>query len=137
MNFDRLLPWIVAGIVGLACMATGALYLTEAMRRPPVRFEAVTIYQSDAAQVVVAAEITRDDQGCTNGMQADLRHKDTVTRLPSPQRTENSVGQAFYRVTLPNVLPGSYQIQIRELSFCPDVRVSEAPWLTFEVPAHG
>lgn len=124
----------VAGLMGLA------IYLTsQALKPPPVRFEAIKIMNSPVkppSKLFVVAETKRRlEESCTNGVQIDTRNDaGSILRLPVPAR-EVSGDVSRYSIVIPEeTAPGMYDLKIRETSYCGgSPQIVESPWLAFEV----
>lgn len=119
---------LIFSALGLIVMA--AVIVVRATHPPLLTWDALSVVDASASSVTVAAKTDRTASArCTNGVQADLRSGASVTRLPAPQRTTIN-GASVYKVELPDVRPGSYEIQLREVFNCPGMgpKGYSAPW---------
>lgn len=120
----------------LAFMLLAGVLLWQSTRPPPMEFASVSVTEVTAKSAIVLARVDRKAHDCSNGLQSDLRHGGIVTRLPPPVRSEKD-GATEYALSLPDLMPGPYEVQVREVFFCPSVRTAETPWLALVVPGKG
>lgn len=116
----------------LAFMLLAGVLLWQGSRPPPIAFDAVSVTDVTSTSAIVRARVDRKPHKCSNGLQSDLRHAGIVTRLPPPVRSEKD-GSTEYALTLPDLVAGPYEVQVRELFFCPSLRTAETPWLALVV----
>jgi hypothetical protein len=117
----------------LAFSALVGVMAWKELRPAPITFESVAVHGVTPTEAKVTASVRRTPNDCTTGLQADMRQGGVVTRLPPPVRLEAN-GATEYALALPDLSPGAYEVQVRELFFCPGLRVAQTPWLALTVP---
>lgn len=130
---------IMLGLSAAGLFVLAVVMTADRMKPPPMIFEAVSIVNSPIAKgellYVVAETRRRDLDGCTNGVQVDVRDLGgAITRLPVPSREIDGNVSRYDLVVPATVAPGSYGVRIRETWYCGErPRVVETPWLSMTV----
>lgn len=124
--------------LGLSLAGLAAVVVSDAMRPPSLVWTAVIVANSpvsDGRLVVDAETKRRPTEGCTNGVQADIRRGDAITRLAAPERSLKADGEARYEVSLPDdIAVGAYSVRLRETFNCGGKPEQvESAWVAFEV----
>lgn len=136
----HILPTLGVGTAALAVVVTAVALAVAATRPPSLVWESIDVLPDPVrdGQVVIAAVARRaQNEGCTNGIQAEMRTPGaSVVRLDPPVREAAADGTSIYTVDLPKATaPGSYQVRLRETFNCGGrPEAVESPWLTFGVP---
>lgn len=130
-------PNIAEAMLGLSLagiIALGAFFAARASAPPRLVYESVAVKNITPVSAEVLSETRRrSTEGCTNGIQADLRANGVIARLPVPLRAQTP-GMSSYALVLPNLTAGEYEVKVRESFICRGtVRTVETPWLTFRV----
>ena len=125
--------WATAGLalVGVAVVVGVLGY--ERLSGPPLRLSAVYVGEGRAGEsfAIRAEAIRGESDGCTNGVQVELRSSvsNSIIRLPIPAR-EIDGDVTEYLVELPKeTQPGNYGVKVRESFNCGgSPKVEETPW---------
>ena len=126
---EVLLSLAVAGMIIL-----GVFLIMERLKPAAVEFSSFLVI--DYPPVLIAEAHRRNVDGCSNGIQADIRdNSGSITRLPVPART---IAGSFsrYPLVIPDGVPaGAYQVHIREIVACPGetLQTIDTPWLPLEI----
>lgn len=126
---ETLLGLAVAGLFVLA-----VVLIAERLKPPPVVFSAYVV--TDSPPMMIAEAKRRNIDGCSNGIQAEIRdHSGSVTRLPVPARTISGAFSRYPLVIPADVPRGSYQVHIRETVLCSGeaLETIDTPWLPLKV----
>ena len=129
---EVMLLFAFIGVLGL-----GGLILFRTLSQP-VSFESIEVKNSPRAGdlLIVEATVKREPiDGCTNGVQIDVRDQNGVeARYPIPTRQVAGVFTR-YAIVVPEVANvGDHQLRVRETVYCgwwP--KTAETPWITFTV----
>lgn len=124
--------WATAGLalVGVAVVVGVLGY--ERLSGPPLKLSAVYVGEARPGEsfAIRAEAIRGDSEGCTNGVQVELRSvSNSIIRLPVPAR-EIDGDVTEYLVELPKeTQPGNYGVKVRESFNCGgSPKVEETPW---------
>lgn len=130
LDIGWLLLWLsVAGLVALAIFL-----LARAFEPPRVEWKSLRVDTVYGSTLTIDAEtIRRSTDGCSTGVQADLRSGGSITRLSAPVRTLSG-DHSRYDLVLPVLPEGLHQVQLREIANCGgEPEVNETPWISFWV----
>lgn len=137
MKFPAILSAMIIA-VAMGLVALGFVAFRSILAPPPITFDSVAVEDVTpySARVVAVVERAPLPDGCTNGIQADVRKfTEPPTRLPVPLRTQDRSGRSVYALVLPQ-LYGRYEVQVRETFLCSDrLRVIKTPWVRMDIPA--
>lgn len=125
---------LFSGIAFVGVLMVLIALLWRSLQPPPLTYDSLSIRNVTTESAEVVARTTRRaSNGCTNGIQADLRSEGIVTRLPVPLRAQTR-GITSYALVLPSLRAGVYEIKLRESFICQDsLDTIETPWMALEV----
>lgn len=125
---------IIAALPFIGVVILIGFLVWRATQPPRLTYESLSVRNvTPVSAEVVATTVRRPIEGCTNGIQADLKAKGVVARLPVPLRAQTP-GRTSYALVLPSLRSGPYEVKVRESFICPGkVQTVESPWIAFEV----
>lgn len=130
--------WLGLMLIALAAVAM-AVWVVLALRvlePKPLTWDTISPPIVTPTNLTISAETVRHDEGCTNGPQIDIRHRDELTRLPVPTRIIKGRLSTYQTVLVQPLDPGFYSIRLREIVTCGGDRHDiPSPWIAFSVPA--
>lgn len=125
---------IIAALPFIGVVILIGFLVWRATQPPRLVYESLSVqHVTPASAEVVAVTKRRPSEGCTNGIQADLRSNGVLARLPVPLRTQ-AANVSRYALVLPNLRSGQYEVKVRETFNCGNgARPVETPWLRMTV----
>ena len=133
LKFDPLIAIAGAALLGVVILA--GLFVGRALEPARLEWQSVAIQNvTSVSAEFVANTRRRPIEGCTNGIQADLRTPDgVIARLPVPLRAQTP-DMSSYALVLPDLQAGRYETKVRESFICKNTfETIESPWVAFEV----
>lgn len=124
--------WATAGLALAGVAVVVGVLGYERLSGPPLTLSAVYVSEAFPGQsfAIRAEAIRKPSEGCTNGVQVELRSvSNSIIRLPVPAR-EIDGDVTEYIVELPKeTTPGNYGVKVRETFNCGgSPKVEETPW---------